>query len=192
MKNLVSGTTLAVVALCTVFAANGMAQCGVSMNSRIPVVMPEAVSRPQTPSQDVQKGAAADAEKPRAANDAFTIVGLWNVNFISGGQSVDQGFDQWNSDGTEILNDTPPPATGNVCLGVWTKTGPSTYKLKHPSWTFDAAGNLNGTAVIRETITLGAGADSFQGPFTVDVFDLTGKNLMHLEGTITGLRITTD
>ena len=182
----------AVVALCTLFAPLGKSQCGVSMNARIPVAVPDAVvGGPQAPSA-VPQERSTEAWKPKAENDSFSIVGLWNVNFVSGGVSVDQGFDQWNSDGTEILNDTPPPATGNVCLGVWTKTGPATYKLKHPSWTFDAAGNLNGTAVIRETITLGAGADSFQGPFTVDVFDLTGKNLMHLEGTITGLRITTD
>jgi len=184
--------TLAVVAFCTVFAANGMAQCGVSI-SRAAVAMPDALSAPQPAlSQSAQEGTAASAAKPKDLNDSFSIVGLWNVNFVSGGVSVDQGFDLWNSDGTEILNDTPPPATGNVCLGVWTKTGPISYKLKHPSWTFDAGGNLNGTAVIRETITHGAGADSFQCPFTVDVFDLNGKNLMHLEGTITGIRITTD
>ena len=186
-------TTLAVVAFCTVFTIDGKAQCGVPI-PRLPVAMPEGIAARQTPNATQAPAAreAAESAKPRAANDSFSIVGLWNVNFVSGGVSVDQGFDQWNSDGTEILNDTPPPATGNICLGVWTKTGPTTFKLKHPSWTFDNSGNLNGTAVIRETITLGPGADSFQGPFTVDVFDLNGKNLMHLDGTITGTRINVD
>ena len=183
----------AVVALCAVLTPTGNAQCGVP-NSRLSVAVPESViGRSHAPAVVPQEQSEqAQAQKPKDLNDAFTVVGLWNVNFVSGGVTVDQGFDLWNSDGTEILNDTPPPSTGNICLGVWTKTGPSTYQLKHPSWTFDAAGNLNGTAVIRENITLGAGADSFQGPFTIDVYDLNGKNLMHFDGTITGIRIKVD
>jgi hypothetical protein len=58
------------------------------------------------------------------------IVGLWKITFTSGGQVVDQGFDAWHSDGLEVLNDTPPPATGNVCLGVFAQTGHCTFKLK--------------------------------------------------------------
>jgi hypothetical protein len=51
------------------------------------------------------------------------IIGLWDIKFYSGGQLVDEGFDAWHGDGTETLNDTPPPVTGNVCLGVWAQTG---------------------------------------------------------------------
>jgi hypothetical protein len=54
---------------------------------------------------------------------------------------VDVGFEQWHSDGTEMLNDTPPPASGNVCLGTWEKIGPQTYTLVHPA--FNAEGNLH-------------------------------------------------
>src|ERR1700761_2066919 len=33
-----------------------------------------------------------------------SIVGMWNVKFISKGKMVDFGYSVWNSDGTEILN----------------------------------------------------------------------------------------
>jgi hypothetical protein len=64
--------------------------------------------------------------------------------------------------------------------------------LKHPSWTFDAAGNLNGTAIIRETVTVQPDGNTFKGTFTVDVLDLRGTNLQHIAGTLSGTRITID
>jgi hypothetical protein len=135
--------------------------------------------------------AAALAAGPQMPQDP-SIVGLWKITFVSGGQVVDQGFDQWNIGGTEILNDTPPPATGNVCLGVWVQTGRFTYKLKHPSWTFDNGGNLNGTVIIREQRILDPRGNTFKGSFTLDVYDLSGNLLEHAAGTITGQRITVD
>jgi len=192
MNKITMTIPVALVAICTGFSTAAQAQCGVPLNMKLPVVVPDSLGgHPAAPTAQAVK-AHPEAQKPKEDNDAFSIVGLWNVNFVSGGVTADQGFDLWNSDGTEILNDTPPPSTGNVCLGVWTKTGPTTYQLKHPSWTFDASGNLNGTAIIRETVTLGPGADSFSGPYTVDVIDLNGKNQGHFEGTITGTRIKAD
>jgi hypothetical protein len=66
------------------------------------------------------------------------IVGFWKVKFVSDGSPgipdgtvIDNAFAQWHSDGTEIMNSSRPPATSNFCLGVWQKSGPSTYKLNH-------------------------------------------------------------
>jgi hypothetical protein len=121
-----------------------------------------------------------------------SIVGLWQISFISGGQVVDAGFDAWHSDGTELLNDIPPPATGNVCIGVWTQTGKMTYKLKHPSWTFDLSGNLTGTAVIRETVTISSAGDKFNGTYTIDFYDNSGSSTGHFEGKVQASRIIPD
>ena len=120
-----------------------------------------------------------------------SIVGLWHVTFVSDGQVTDEGFDQWSSDGTEILNDNPPPSTGAVCLGVWAKSG-SVFQLKHPSWTFDDSGNLTGTAIIQERLMLADDGQTYQGSFTVDVYDLSGSVLLHLEGDVAAERITVD
>ncbi len=182
-----SKVAFAVIALGTVFAASGKAQCGPSRISRLTVTGPEAKYQQERDSQLFQP----PQQSPQAL-PIPTIVGLWKVTFVSGGQTVDEGFDQWNVGGTEILNDTPPPATGNVCLGVWEQTGQLSYKLKHPSWTFDSAGNLNGTVIIREQPIVDPRGDSFKGPFTYDVYDLNGNLLEHAAGIITGQRITVD
>jgi hypothetical protein len=124
------------------------------------------------------------------------IVGLWLVTFNADGQVFDQGFDQWHSDGTEILNDTAPPqpanGAGTVCLGVFKKTGPRAYKLNHPFWSFDVNGNLVATGVFRESVTVDAGGDSYAGSFTFDLFDLSGNLIDEVQGTLTATRITPD
>jgi hypothetical protein len=117
------------------------------------------------------------------------IVGLWNVTFTSGGQTVDVGFDAWHSDGTEILNDYTNPIEGNVCLGVWIQTGPQIYRLKHPSWSFDNTGTLLGTVIIRETVILSPDGNSYKGPYTYDVYDTTGAFVAEYKGTVAATRI---
>jgi hypothetical protein len=186
---------LVIAGLGVVSAVTVRADCGISANQlsirpRLAVAtMPDGVSL-----DDERAVEASGAEATPRADDGqgASIVGLWKSTFTSGGQVVDQGFDQWSSDGTEILNDDPAPATGNVCLGVYVKSGPSTYKLKHPSWTFDAAGNLTGAAIIREQVTVAPGGNSYKGPFTIDIYDLSGNHLAHFSGTITAQRITVD
>jgi hypothetical protein len=192
-----SGKLAAAMLLCAVFTVGAKADCGFpgnpfARNSRLSAAWPELSSQQASPTTPVPDDTSAAAQQQPQEAAEPSMVGLWNVTFVAGGQVVDQGFDQWNSGGTEILNDTPPPSTGNVCLGVWAKTGPNTYKLKHPSWTFDPAGNLTGTAIIREQVTLDARGKTFKGPVTVDVFDLNGNLLFHLDAVVTGQRITVD
>ena len=120
------------------------------------------------------------------------IVGLWNVTFTSGGQTVDVAFDAWHSDGTEILNDYTNPIEGNVCLGVWTQTGPRTYRLKHPSWAFDTTGTLQGIVIIRETVTVSPDCNSYKGSYSYDIYDTTGAFVTELTGTLAATRIRPD
>jgi hypothetical protein len=186
---------MAVAALCLFFAGKAKADCSQLSRPRAiasfdPTIVTGADARPGA--QPLAR-TVIDPELagPRASN-ANSIVGLWLTTFTSQGQIVDQGFDMWTSDGLEVLNDTPPPATGNVCLGTWVRVSPNTYLLKHPSWTFDEAGNLNGTAIIRETITVDPAGNTYKGTFTVDVMTLSGNPIQHFNGTIAGTRITVD
>ena len=96
---------LPIAALCCLIASTAKADC--SQLSK---------PRPFT-AIDVTKTVAAmkaplAAVRPMAAGGNNSIVGLWLTTFTSGGQIIDQGFDMWTSDGTEILNDAPPPSTG--------------------------------------------------------------------------------
>lgn len=196
MRGKIGGWTLAIAAWGTVLAGGVWADCGPSQNGRI------QAGFPASPFAQVQYSPAdrglVDAAIPAADGPAGpagpannTIVGLWNITFTSGGQVVDQGFDAWHADGTETLNDNPPPSTGNVCLGVWQQMG-KTFKLKHPSWTYDNNGNLTGIATIREQVTLDPGGNGFKGTFTIDFADLNNNILLHLTGTVSAKRIMVD
>jgi hypothetical protein len=127
------------------------------------------------------------------------IVGFWHVKFISKGTGfipdgtvVDMGFSQWHSDGTEILNSSRPPATSNFCLGVWAKTGPSTYKLNHFALSSDLNGNMIGPANIREDVTLDTNGTSYSGTFSISQYDTSGNLLVHIVGEVKATRITVD
>ena len=134
----------------------------------------------------------SQAIRPESSAAPATIVGLWNLTFTSGGQVVDVAFDAWHSDGTEVLNDYTNPIEGNVCLGVWEQSGTRTYKLKHPSWSFDSTGTLLGTVVIGENVTLSADGNIFSGSYTYDVYDVAGNFQIEYKGQVKATRIKPD
>src|SRR5438045_3062348 len=48
------------------------------------------------------------------------ITGFWKVQLaLPDGTIIDQGYATWHADGTEILNSSRPPISGNFCMGVW-------------------------------------------------------------------------
>jgi hypothetical protein len=181
------------ILLCTALGSSANAQCVFSFNrgGASSTMMKRIAPRTEA----AHKGAIAENRiDSTTAGDNQTITGLWDLQFISDNQVVDEGFDQYHSDGTEILNDTPPPAAGNVCLGVWAKTGTLSLKLKHPSWIYDPTNTfVIGTATILEQITLDPSGDSFAGTFTVQLRDLSGNSLgPDLTGQLQASRITPD
>src|SRR5438132_5042749 len=185
MKSMkVFGMCCLAIALCAAFASTANAQCGLSLKGNRSVL---GNALPATASLKAQESSAKDGGD-------VTIVGLWDVKFISDNQVIDEGFDQYHSDGTEILNDTPPPAAGNVCLGVYENTGPRTLSLKHPSWLYDPTNTfVIGRVTILERITLDRGGHSFTGTFTVQFRDLSGNTFApDLTGQLKGDRITPD
>ena len=62
-----------------------------------------------------QPGCSEQAH-PTNAPDNNSIVGLWYVNYTSGGELVYESFDTWHSDGTELENPNLAPATGPYAL----------------------------------------------------------------------------
>ena len=132
--------------------------------------------------------------------DEQRIVGFWHVKFVSKGSGaiapdgaeIDAGYSQWHSDHTEIMNSGGrSPVTGDFCLGVWKQVGEHTYKLNHFAASWDSNGmNLIGPANIQETVTLDPNGDSFKGTFTIDQYTEAGNRVVHLQGIITGTRIT--
>ena len=180
---------VAVLACYALLPATARASCGPAANARAGVLSP-ALPSLQKPELVQRAAASTGASRPAS------IVGLWHVLLVSDGQPFDEGFDAWHSDGTETLNDTSPPqpanGAGTVCLGVYKKIGPGTYKLKHPFWSFDANANLAGRGVLAEIVTLDAGGNSYHGSFTLELFDLSGNLIFEATGDLTAERITPD
>ena len=178
------------VTVCTLLTVPAQAQCS-KMSGKtaiawmaLPAYNPMFLAAGGTP--------RSDRATPQARGGNPSIVGLWQVNFTSGGQVVDQAYEVFHSDGTEMMVDTSAPASDNVCVGVWAQVDGLEFKLNHVSWTFDDKGNLNGTATIKLDVTLDANSNIFTGTFTVDVFDLHGAIVEHLTGTIAAKRVTID
>lgn len=183
-KGLLTSAALAVTSL--VFAAFPATACTLSTGAK------PQVASPLSAGAAAMALAQADASAtPNSNSKAKGFVGLWDSKLIYQGQVVDEGFDTFHSDGTEILVDQSAPATDNVCLGVWAESGSSTIKLKHPSWYFDLNGNLLGVVIIYETLTLDPDCDSFYGSATEDVYDTHGNKIAHDDGyQIKATRIT--
>ena len=122
-----------------------------------------------------------------------SIAGMWFSGSVEDGEVLLNAFELWNSDGTQILNDQSPILAGNVCLGAWTKTGPLTYSLKHPSWIYDDRGEqVVGIAWLLEKIVLDPGGDRYTGDLRVEVTDLEGNVLDTLNFKLAAQRITAD
>jgi hypothetical protein len=190
---------LGILALSVVFAPSASA-CGIgdgtlsALNARLlsPAIPTAAYSK-----AEAEALTAGDAPQPGGAD----IVGMWaitekaknNPNGPPDGTPLDVGFQQWHSDGTEILNSSSrPPATGNFCLGVWKKVGPSTYRLTHKVLDYGPNGVVNGPVTIREEVTVDRSGNKFTGVVTIDVHDLSGNLVARINGEVTGVRITPD
>ena len=182
-----------VIGFCAASASRANAQCGVSLHHGNGGHASLTAAATVGGNQLTMPANATIAQEPVPGDkDGATIVGLWDVKFISEGQVVDEGFDQYHSDGLEILNDTPPPATGNICLGVYENTGARTIKLRHPSWIYDPTNTtVIGRATILENIKLDRGGRTFTGTFTIQFTDLFGNSLgPDFTGQLKGDRIT--
>ena len=128
-----------------------------------------------------------------------SMVGTWKEHWISEGSDgitdgteVDAGYATWHSDGTEInVSGLRAPITGDVCLGVWIKTGARTYQLNHFGISYDPTGaNIVGPARIQQWLTIDAKGDSTSGKFTIDQWDEADNLLAHVQGNVIGTRVT--
>jgi hypothetical protein len=134
------------------------------------------------------------------------IVGMWRFTMTVPGPNgstivIDDGYTQWHEDGTEIMNSgAHAPNTSNFCLGVWAQTGLGTYKLNHFPLAWEASGIAPaGPVHIVANVKL-KDHDHFSGPFTLDVYNWDGSEIVnasgppiaHVTGTLSATRVTTE
>ncbi|WP_162601335.1 hypothetical protein [Occallatibacter savannae] len=183
-----------VLALITVPGA--LAQCGFSKNYK------PASWQPSIGTAHLARTAFDDGD----ADDA-SIVGMWHVIFtaktVNGNPISDMVIDNaltvWHSDHTEIMNSVRPPQDGNFCLGVWKRTGTSSYYLNHFAWfanqfpnnTNNGIGAPVGPARFTEKVTVSPDGQHFTGTFTLTAYDTGGNVMVAFTGALSGTRITT-
>jgi hypothetical protein len=183
-------STLGIVLLGTVFVSTAVAECGYKGRPTAGGVLPQSWQGPAQAGPSLLL--VAD---DRDADDR--IVGFWKVKLVSEGSDgipdgtlVDDGYAQWHSDGTELTNSLIPPALGNICLGVWQKSGPSSYTLNHFALGWNADGTFMGPAQIREDVVVNRRGNRFAGTFSIDQYDPSGKLLFRIVGRVIATRIT--
>lgn len=152
-------------------------------------------------------GAKSPASLLYVSDNAAAIVGMWHVTFTAQGNvegppdgaPIDNALVTWHADGTETMNSGRPAQDGDICMGVWKRTGPLTYKLNHFAWggndTANAPygiGNPAGPTRFTENVTLSADGNHYSGTFTLDAYDTLGNVSAHIVGVIQGTRITID
>jgi hypothetical protein len=133
------------------------------------------------------------------------IVGLWAFKYISKGNSatlgipdgaiIDGGNTLWFADGNEMTSSgVRDPETGSVCLGIWQRTGESTYELNHIGLSWDPVHKVPaGPAFIKQHVTLAKDGNSYTGTFTIDQLGPDGKTPALpalIKGTIVATRVT--
>lgn len=179
-------------ALCTLtlllaLSAGAFASCGdslVAMAAATAVHTPYRLTLPQS-AMNADPSLADGASVP-------SIVGMWHISFVAGGQTIQEAFQIWNLGGTEVHNPNVDPRTGNVCVGVWTNVGPQTYSLVHRVWWYDATGDFMGTIHLHEVVTMGAGGGTHTGSFTLDFYDPNNNFVNEVAGNVVADRVTGD
>ena len=119
-----------------------------------------------------------------------SIAGLWHVTFtMTDGTFYYESYDTWHSDGTEWESANLTPIAGNICEGVWKKSG-SAIHLNHVGWSFDNGGNAIGPFRQIEDILVGGNGNSYHGTFDFKQYDFNGNVTQEVTGTMTATRIT--
>jgi len=118
-----------------------------------------------------------------------SVVGLWDIQFIVDGQTIQEAFQNWNFGGTEVHNPNVDPRSGNICLGTWLPISGGGFKLAHRVWNYDTNGNFLGTIHLSETVYLSDRGNTQTGSFKLDFYDPSGNFETEVAGNVTGQRI---
>ena len=103
------------------------------------------------------------------------IVGFWHAKWTDAttGAVVNDLWDAWHSDHTEMQNDIGPILGGFVCQGAWTSLGKRTYGLTHPVFNYlyppsspedqEGVEDTTSSTLVLEKVTVSKDGNSFQG-----------------------------
>jgi len=151
-------------------------------------------------------GNPLNLQEDEESNKHASIVGLWHVIYTATSAPPPfpatpfqflESYKTWHEDGTEFENAFVPPASGNICYGVWKELGHRSVKLHHTGLMFAADGAISNVFTVDETVTVAPDGKTYKGNFDFKVFDATnvfgtGTPSVEVTGTTAGTRITVD
>jgi hypothetical protein len=100
-----------------------------------------------------------------------------------------EGFDSWNATGTENELGNLPPATGDLCVGVWKLQGKTVELTTHVAWLYDTSNNYQGTVNITESNQVASDGNSYTGTFDAKFTDPNGNLFNEVTGTTSADRL---
>lgn len=187
---------LVALLLALITIPGAFAQCGLSKNFK------PASWQPSIGTAHLARTAFDDGDE-----DGPSIVGMWHVIFTAQTMDrnaipdtvIDNALSVWHSDHTEIMNSVRPPQDGNFCLGVWKRTGRSSFYLNHYAWfanqfpntTNNGIGDPVGPTHFTENVTVSPDGRHFTGTFTLTAYDTKGNVNTTFTGALSGTRVTT-
>jgi hypothetical protein len=130
---------------------------------------------------------------------ASTIVGAWRTTVtIPGGPPPFVNLTTFSSDGV-VLNAFPTPSPAppgakhqleffTTAIGSWLETD-GKVSLAFETLGVDENGTPIGSHRISATVTVAAGGAAWNGPFTLNVIDPTGKQVASVSGSVSGARM---
>src|ERR1700751_3065817 len=163
-------------------SSGALASCGDSLSA-----MAAAAASLRSQSRPTQPNSASAGD-----NVGESMVGLWQIQFTIGDQTIQEAYQLWNAGGTEVHNPNVDPRGGSVCLGVWKHTSHGAFRLAHRVWSYDTNGSFLGTIHLSETVNVGQGGNTHSGSFTLDFYDPSGNFVNEVTGNVTGERISVD
>jgi hypothetical protein len=205
-----SKTTIAIlgaILLGTAFISGASAQCGLAaLPKGVPAPKAPAAWHPLNPGTPrIVEASFNRDDRDSPDSNVDSIVGLWHAVFTAKGNGaalpdgtlIDNSLVAWHSDKTETMISSRPPQDGDVCLGVWEKTGRNRFKLNHIGWggydttnAPEGIGNPSGPTQILEDVVVSPDGKHFAGTFILNAHDLSGNITAHITGVITATRVT--
>ena len=151
----------------------------------------------------------AAAGQGAGSNGGGPIVGQWQVVMTAfPGTSnefvYDFGFQQFHSDGTELMiSGGVPPTIGNVCIGAWERDAGGVIRLRHMTWNWagnEVLGDLpTGYFLLEVVLRANTQGTAYAGTWRAASFDLGAGPLgsggpaqpnSEFEGTLHAVKIS--
>jgi hypothetical protein len=111
------------------------------------------------------------------SSNAPSLEGSWNVVVGPGSPTEFKTLVTYTAGGGLIATAPalPPGFHGSTVHGTWVRSAAKQFTYTFLSLIYDSTGQFAGTLKVRETITLNAAGDQYDGGSSVEVFDPAGN-----------------